>query len=228
MTVAADVQTLEPGAEVELFYIDAIAIGAGVLRFHADLQAETIWWQGEEYSAWPVEAKGFALTADKPPQPTLSVANLGGAIGALCQTFEDMVGAKVTRIRTLAKYLDAANFPGGNPDADPDEHYPDEVWYVERKASEDNTVVVFELSSAMDFNGVQLPRRQIIANQCPWAYRSAECSYTGGPVAQADDTPTADPALDTCGKRLASCKLRFGANNELPFGGFPAAGLIRT
>ncbi|TCS68254.1 hypothetical protein EDC61_1305, partial [Sulfuritortus calidifontis] len=30
-----------------------------------------------------------------------------------------------------------------------------------------------------------------------------------------------------CGKRLASCKLRFGPYAELPFGGFPAVGLLR-
>jgi phage-related protein len=34
-------------------------------------------------------------------------------------------------------------------------------------------------------------------------------------------------AQDACGKRLVSCQKRFGANAELPFGGFPAAGLIR-
>ena len=42
-----------------------------------------------------------------------------------------------------------------------------------------------------------------------------------------DDQPTSDPANDRCGKRLASCKLRFGAYAELPFGGFPGVGLIR-
>ncbi|WP_108418393.1 hypothetical protein [Limnohabitans sp. MMS-10A-160] len=34
-------------------------------------------------------------------------------------------------------------------------------------------------------------------------------------------------AQDACGKRLVSCQKRFGVNAELPFGGFPAAGLIR-
>lgn len=71
-----------------------------------------------------------------------------------------------------------------------------------------------------------LPRRQIIPNICWWAYRGADCQYTGGPVARADDTATSDPQLDDCGKRLASCKLRFGAFAPLPFGGFPGAGRI--
>jgi lambda family phage minor tail protein L len=33
-----------------------------------------------------------------------------------------------------------------------------------------------------------------------------------------------DPAKDVCGKRLSSCKLRFGENAELPFGSFPSVG----
>jgi phage-related protein len=34
--------------------------------------------------------------------------------------------------------------------------------------------------------------------------------------------------MDQCGKRLDSCKLRFGEGAVLPYGGFPAAGLVRT
>ncbi|WP_407667109.1 phage minor tail protein L [Myxococcus guangdongensis] len=52
------------------------------------------------------------------------------------------------------------------------------------------------------------------------------CGYEGPPVAKADDTPTADPAQDRCGKRLASCKTRFGATSVLPYGE-PGVGLLR-
>ncbi len=43
----------------------------------------------------------------------------------------------------------------------------------------------------------------------------------------ANDQVVGSSSLDICGKRLSSCKARFGQNAELPFGGFPAAGLIR-
>lgn len=227
MTVAESIQTLEPGAVIILYELDATALGAGVLRFHAHLQQGPIFWQGAEYSPWPVSADGFALTSDKPPQPKLTVANIDRVATVLCATFDDLVGAKVTRRRTLAQFLDAENFPGGNPSADPSEHLPDEIWFVERKTAETVEAVEWELASAMDFNGVRLPRRQIIANQCTWAYRSAECSYAGGPVAKDDDTPTSNPAEDRCGKRLQSCRLRFGEDARLPYGGFPAASLVR-
>jgi len=120
--------------------------------------------------------------------------------------------------------------PGGgsNPTADPTQEFPNEIWYVERKASEDSQMVKFELSSAMDFNGVKLPRRQIIANQCYWQYRSAECGYTGGAVADINDNPTSDINLDACAKKVRSCKFRFGDTGVLNYGGFAAAGLMRT
>lgn len=227
MTFKADVQTLEPGALVELFELDATGISGDLLRFHAYTQVGSIWWQGNEYSPWPIEAEGFELQPSKPPSPMLTVANIDGSITAACLAFQDLVGAVVIRHRTLGKYLDAANFGGTNATADPTQEMPPDRWFIERKAVETSTAIQFELSSALDFNNVQLPRRVIIAGQCPWTYRSAECGYTGGPVADANDVATSDPSLDVCGKRLSSCKLRFGANSPLPFGGFPAASLTR-
>jgi lambda family phage minor tail protein L len=43
-------------------------------------------------------------------------------------------------------------------------------------------------------------------------------------VSQAGSLVTVDPAKDVCGKRLSSCKARFGANASLPFGSFPSLG----
>ena len=43
-------------------------------------------------------------------------------------------------------------------------------------------------------------------------------------VSQAGSLITVDPAKDVCGKRLSSCKARFGANASLPFGSFPSLG----
>ncbi len=231
MTVEADVQKLAPGAIVELFTLDASEIGGGMVRFHGHNESGAITWQSEEFSPWPIKAEGFALTGDQQPMPKLLVGNVNGAISALCVMFDDLVGTKVTRQRTFARYLDAANFPGGNVEADPDQEFPPEVWFIERKSNETKQAVEFELSSALDFNGVQLPRRQIIAGRCLWlsigGYRGPYCSYVGPPVAEADGTPTSDPARDRCGGMIRDCKLRFGEDGALSFGGFPAAGMVR-
>ncbi|MFA1289984.1 phage minor tail protein L [Xanthomonas axonopodis pv. nakataecorchori] len=232
MTILADIQTLEPGARVTLFELDATSLGADSLLFHPHLQSTPIVWQERLYTPWPVEASGFEVTSDQQPTPRLRVGNVNGTIAALCLLFDDLVGARVVRRRTLTKYLDAVNFAGGNATADPNEHFADDIWLIERKVSEDNEVVEFELVSPADFAGAYLPGRQILAGLCGWilrgGYRGPYCGYNGPAVADADDQPTDDPARDVCGGRLGSCKLRFGVNNPLPYGGFPAAGLLRT
>jgi lambda family phage minor tail protein L len=155
------------------------------------------------------------------------VANITGLVSALARDYNDLVGATLTRKRTFLRYLDAVNFAAGNPSADPAQAFADEVWFVDRKASENRVLVEFELAASFDLAGVKLPRRQVVQNVCAWRYRSAECSYAGGAVADLNDNPTTDLAADQCGKRLASCKQRFGIYAVLPFGGFPSCGLIR-
>lgn len=228
-TVKETVQSLEPGTVIALWEVDATAIGGDIARFHANSE-EDIVWQGLTYSPWPIKGEGFAMTSDQQPQPKLLVGNLDGSITSLCLLYEDMLGALVTRRRTFVQFLDAVNFPGGNPNANPSEEYLPEQWYVERKVTETAEVVEFQLASALDFMEQKLPARQIVADQCPaqWVYRGENCGYTGPAVADINDNPTADIALDRCGKRLSSCKLRQWPDNVLNFGGFPAAGLVRT
>lgn len=230
--ISADVQQLAPGALVTLFVLDLSMLGGPVYRFHPGTNElrQPITWQGQVYEPRPMEATGFERSGRGTlPRPTVRAANVAGLLSALALQYDDLIGAKLVRRRTFAKYLDAVNFPGGvNPTADPNAAFADEVWYVERKAEESKLRIEWELSAAWDVDGVQLPRRQIIANTCPWVYRGPECGYTGPAVADLNDIPTEDPTLDQCGKRVASCKLRFGPQGPLPFGGFPAAGLLRT
>lgn len=226
MTINADVQTLEPGALFTFFVLDASIFGGGVIHFHG-MNDGPLYWQGQMYSPWPITATGFSRTSDQQPVPKLMVGNIDGSISLLCMTYEDLLGATLIRRRTFKRYLDAANFPDGNPTANPTEEYTPEVWFIERKSSETREAVEFELSSALDFQGVRLPRRQIIANQCSFKYRGPYCNYTGPAVADVLDNPTSDPALDDCGHKLSSCKLRIWPDSILNFGGVPAAGLIR-
>jgi lambda family phage minor tail protein L len=229
--IESDVQKLAPGAIVDMFELDATTIGGSVIRWHNGVNAlgNDVVWQGNSYTRFPVEASGFQRSGKGTlPRPVLKVANVSGLTGALARELGDLCGAKVTRRRTFVKYLDAVNFAGGvNPQADPLCGFPDEVWFVDRKASENGVFIEFELAAAFDVAGVKLPRRQCVQNVCTWGYRSAECGYTGGPVADKNDAPTSDPALDQCGKRLLSCKKRFGEFDQLNFGSFPGVGLIR-
>lgn len=229
-SVASDVQKLAPGSIVEVFTLDATSLGGSIYNFHAGTNElnSAIVLNGVTYSMWPIEASGFELKSNGTlPTPSMKVANITGMIGSLCNDYDDLVGAKVIRKRIFAKYLDAINFTGGvNPSADPNARFPDEIWFVERKVNENNIFIEFSLSSAMDVEGVKLPRRQIIANCCTFKYRSSECGYAGTNYFDLTDAPTTYEN-DACSKRLAACKLRFGTYAELPFGGFPGAGRVR-
>lgn len=228
--ILSDIQKLSPGTLVELFTLDATAIGGEVFNFHAgtnEIGGDVV-WNNVTYSRYPVEASGFEMRANgASPRPKITASNIGGTLWAAIKDHDDLVGAKVIRKRTFVRYLDAVNFAAGNPYADPNVAFSNDVYYVDRKSGENRVAIEWELTSALDLVGVQIPRRQIIANTCPWRYKGQECNYGGGAVATSADVATSDPALDVCGKRLSSCKLRFGENGVLRFGGFPAAALIR-
>lgn len=231
-SVYEELSVLAPNAIIELFQLtlDATLHGTGdTYYFHAGANAAVtgnIIWNGNEYVRLPIQAEGFDYASSGSlPRPTLSVANLGGEISALILLANavtpgnDLGGAKVTRIRTLKKFLD------GEAGADPHAKFPDEIWYVDRKSAETRDIVQWELASKLDMAGMMIPRRQLIANICQWQYRSAECGYTGSNYWNANDQSVGTLAADACGKRLSSCKLRFGATSPLPFGSFPGAGL---
>ncbi|MNJ19116.1 Phage minor tail protein L [compost metagenome] len=194
------------------------------IRFHAGTNENlgSVIWKGQVYIPWPINAVEFATPSQgSPARPKLQVGNFGGTISALCRQYDDLLWAKLKRRRTLVKYLDAVNFSGGNPTANPAEEYPVETWFITRKVNETPAAIEFDLGSPLDLQGVKLPRRQVVAGTCLWTYRSGECGYAGGPVADYANRPTGDPAQDQCSRTLTGCKLRFGVNGELPFGGFP-------
>lgn len=230
-SIVSELQKLAPSSVIELFQLDTTAFGGSIYYFHAGTNGlrQNITWQGQEYVAYPIQVSGFEFSAGgQIPRPVMQVSNVTGAITTLVLAYDDLLGAKVTRKRTMSKYLDAVNFTGGvNPDADPDAEFNDDIYYVERKASETAEAVSFELSASFDVQGVKLPRRQIIQNICPWKYRSAECSYAGTNYFDKNDNPVGSLSADICGKKLSSCEVRFGTNAELPYGGFPAAGLLK-
>jgi lambda family phage minor tail protein L len=231
MNIKGAAQELSPGAEIVLFVIDLSRFNVPSVYMHAgtnEIGGDVI-WQGLTYQRYPVAATGFEIRGQGPlPRPKFVVSNVTGIISALCRLYGDIVGARVVRKRTLLRYLDAANFASGtNPDADPDAYFPDDLFFVNQKTREDPNSVEFELAVAFDVQGVQLPRRQIIRNSCPWKYRGDGCGYAGAPVADINDNPTSDPDKDVCGKRLTSCKMRFGEAGWLPFGAFPGASSYR-
>ncbi|MBD1589794.1 phage minor tail protein L [Pseudomonas typographi] len=228
-SIYEDVQKLEPGQYVELFELDLTAIDGDVYYFHGYTRVGGITWQGVGYSPWPIKVEGMGMTGEgQQSNPTLSVGNVTGFITALCATYKDLVDGKITRHRTLGRYLDAVNFPEGNPEADPDEYFTDDVYTIDQKQGADPSTVSFVLKSPLIATDRQLPGRQIVANCCQWlvigGYRGTYCAYTGSAYFTDKDVATDDPAKDMCSGTLTGCKLRFGANNQLRYGSYPSAG----
>ena len=233
-SVYEDVSVLAPSAIIELFelHLDNTLHGStDVYRFHAGANAAidgNVVFNGNTYTRIPVKADGFDFTnTGTLPRPTLTISNLDGTMTTLLLLVNattagnDLGGAEVRRIRTLKKFLD------GESTADPNAKFPDERWYVDRKANESRDSVTFELASKFDLAGQKLPKRQIVANVCQWIYRSSECSYTGDDYFDVNGNTVPSLSQDVCGKRVASCKLRFGNTAQLPFGSFPGAGLTQ-
>jgi lambda family phage minor tail protein L len=228
-SIAHELTKLTHRGIVTLFALDATALGAPqVFRFANQVNelGAAIVWQGVTYQPFPIEAEGFEKTVQGPfPRPMLRCSNVLGTLAAAVRQYKGLKGAKLTRKRTLATYLDAVNFAAGNPTADPLAAYPDEVWLVDRTSQRNKVQIEWELANPLDVVNAMLPARTIRPNHCPWLYRGGDCGYTGGAVAKRDDTATTVLAQDDCSKLISGCKKRFG--NNLPSGAFPGVGLLR-
>ena len=173
--VFSEVQKINPSAIIELFtlQLDNSLHGATTIyRFHSgsNLNANgEIVWAGNAYQRFPIEANGFAYQRGQIPRPKLVVSNALGTISAILLTVNqtttgnDLTGSTVTRIRTMARFLDAVNFPGSsNPlgTPDPTAEFKRQIYVIDRKAAENRDVVEFELAGAIDMAGVRAPKRQ--------------------------------------------------------------------
>ena len=237
--VAEIIQSLTPGTILELFEIDITGITTGAdspdkhIYMHSgvNFKGTAVVWQGKTYTPWPIAASGFDKNGKgTAARPHVTVANIMGTVTALVLQHDDLVGAKVIRRQTYAKYLDAVNFVSNtNPDADPNQHLPDAIYFVERKTSETPEQVSFDLASPMDMEGRVLPSRQVVVDYCPRMYRAPagvdtgnNCPYAGSSYFDENDAPVGTLALDKCSQTVNGCKVRY-PNTSLPFGGFTAA-----
>ena len=169
----SELQSISPGAIIELFTLtlDSTLHGAStVYRFHNGANQNSngeVVWAGNTYQRFPIKCEGFTFDGTGTlPRPTVTISNILGTISAILvdvnQTTvgNDLTGAKLVRIRTLGRFLDAVNFASGsNPTADPTAEFPQEIYFLDRKVSENRDIVVFEAISALDLINVKLPKR---------------------------------------------------------------------
>ena len=119
----SELQSINPSSVIELFVIElntALHGSNTIYRFHngANMNANgQVVWAGNSYLRFPIECSGFEFgSRGTLPRPTITVSNILGTITAIIQDINtttvgnDLNGAKFTRIRTLARFLDAVNF----------------------------------------------------------------------------------------------------------------------
>ena len=160
-----------------------------------------------EYRPFHLSVSGFEISgSNKLPQPKVTFSNMDGAFTDLNTDFDDLVGFKLIRIRTYAKFLRSIN--GVNQASyNGNAHFHPDVWYFNRKMEETNQFCVYELASVFDVEGIRFPKRRMYSNYCPFVYKGPDCQSTS--------------TRNQCPKTLAACKKRF--DGDLRFGGFPTA-----
>jgi lambda family phage minor tail protein L len=162
-------QEINPGSIIELFTIElntALHGSNTIYRFHngANMNADgEVVWAGNSYLRFPIECTGFEFgSTGTLPRPKIAISNIFGTITAIMQDINtttagnDLNGAKFTRIRTLARFLDAVNFApetvtstSTQTIADPND--AETVTYTVTVVQDSNGANVFAI------NGVQKP-----------------------------------------------------------------------
>lgn len=228
MTSTVQAARLDAGPVVDLFTV-TLADGT-VHRYTSGPQGtSSAEFGGNTYAPLPINLDGAGFgTGGAAVRPTLRVSLLDGTAAPV-----DWQGATIARIRTLQRYLD------GESEADSNRHWPEESWTVDRLQSRGREELVWQLSSPLDLELAFIPRRQVLRDVCQWAYRRRVggawsnpdeddgCPYRGTSYWNAQDESVTNPANDVCSRRLSGCKLRFGDNGPLPFGGFAGVSQLR-
>ena len=196
----AELQKPNPSNIVELFQLELNTTMHGISQtyyFHNGTNTNensNLIFNNIEYTRMPIEAEGFEYNAKQTPRPTLKISNILGTITTILLTLpQGLEGAKVTRLRTLQRYIDNTNFTGGeillengsnlllengsaidmesglNPfgTPDPTATFDEQIFLIDRKSSENRAEVVFELAASSDVHGVRLPKRQVLPDDFP-------------------------------------------------------------
>ena len=177
--VVKDLQKQDPGSALVYLYeieyakdsfayfhdgLDSSLSEVTMLDFKNNSQTNT-------YTALPVQVQGMDRTAaNKLAQPTISFANVLSVFKTQVANIDymDFIGLRVIRRTTLRKYLKSE----GDSNSPPIE-YPRDVYFIDHIKERNKSAITFQLQSPFDVQGVKLPGRTIVPNQCPWIYQGA-------------------------------------------------------
>lgn len=175
---------------LEFFELEVGDGSNNVLFFHdgKNENAEDITYDGNTYIALPLLLTGIEITSSGAAnRPTITIANVesmlktgskfktqmedgtwdatvdGEPIAAADFKLDDLVGSRLTRRRTLEKYLSSS----------PTVEFPTDVYIIDRIQQKTNLFVTFELAAPFDLAGVRVPARTVVGKYCGWEYQGA-------------------------------------------------------
>lgn len=217
---------------IELWSVDLSRLGIGHLNFTNTVSknGKPVKFGGVDYYPMPIQADGFEkVTSGSNPRPTITVSAKSLEITALLIVDDGLKGSNITRIRTLARFLDDGEEPN------PDMHLPEEIYKINRASEwQAGVYVKFELVNALDLENSYFPSKVMQKSYCQYIYRRFNiekgdfdysnynaCPYAGSLYFDKMNNPC-DKYNDICSKTLDGCRSRFGKNAVLPIFCFPA------
>lgn len=179
MTDLIDVVQLHEIGGILYFY--EIELSGGTIYLHpgVDETLADLVFDGNTYSAFPIEVTGLEINADGAiNRPEMTVANVlstwSDSLGGLQN--KDLIGTKVTIRSTLEQHLSTS----------PTVEFPKKIYYIDRISGETAVSVSFELAAPFDVTGITIPGRTVVGKYCSWVYQGYDRSDVGGCIWRVD------------------------------------------
>ena len=176
-------------------------IAVGMIVTGSDIDDDgfgPIVFDGNTYYGFPITMDGLEVANDGAMgRPNLTIANVesllltgstfqnafsstaaeGGAKPGISNfKLNDLIGKRLTRRRTLEKYLNIDPVTSATKAAI---EFPKAVYIIDRIANKTNIMVNIELSVPFDLAGIRVPRREVVGKYCSWIYKGLKESVSG-------------------------------------------------
>jgi len=176
-------------------------IAVGMIVTGSDIDDDgfgPIVFDGNTYYGFPIAMDGLEVTNDGAMgRPNLTIANVesllltgstfqnafsstaaeGGAKPGISNfKLNNLIGKRLTRRRTLEKYLNIDPATSATKAAI---EFPKAVYIIDRIANKTNVLVNIELSVPFDLAGIRVPRREVVGKYCSWIYKGLKESVSG-------------------------------------------------
>ena len=159
MTIAQELQKPATSPYIEMYEIDGRNFHSS-LFFHFTPSADAAFvFDSFTWTPFPIVMTGVEATSEQPNRPKLRISNITKIIQPYLQQYQNLVNVRVTRRRTLEKYLADGSEPNNT------QQLPKEVYYIKTLTTHTRDFIEFELTTVFDLPGVKLPRAQALKDQ---------------------------------------------------------------